>query len=58
MTQDFFVVTEQTGKSGKYVEKEKTIRGVRKILEGELDRLPDEALLDIGDLSDLREINL
>ncbi len=58
MTQDFFVVTEQTGKSGKYVEREKTVRGIRKILEGELDRLPDEALLDIGDLSDLKEVNL
>ena len=58
MTQDFFVVTEQTGKSGKYVEREKTVRGVRKILEGELDRLPDEALLDINELSDLKEINL
>jgi len=58
MTQDFFVVTEQTEKSGKYVEREKTVRGVRKILEGELDRLPDEALLDINELSDLKEINL
>ncbi len=50
MAQDFFIITEQTGKSGKYVEREKTVRGVRKILKGELDRLPDEKLLGIGDL--------
>ena len=51
MSQDFFIITEQTGKSGQYVEREKTVQGVRKILKGELDRLPDEELLDIGDLS-------
>lgn len=50
MTQDFFVITEQTRKPGKYVGREKTVRGVRKILEGELDQLPDEALLGIDDL--------
>ncbi len=50
MTQDLFVLTKQTGKPGKYVGREKTVRGIRKILEGELDRLPDEALLGIGDL--------
>ncbi len=53
MSQDFFVVTEQTGREGKYVRKEKTIEGVRAILQGKLDDQSDEALLDIGDLDDL-----
>jgi len=50
MSQDFFIVAEQTGRLGKYVEREKTVQGVRKILKGELDQLPDEKLLDVGDL--------
>jgi len=58
MTQPFFVVAEQTGKPGKYIEREKTIQGVTKILEGELDQVSDETLLNISDLSDLEEINL
>jgi len=54
MTQAFFVVAEQTGKPGKYVGRERTIQGVTKIIEGRLDQIPDEALLNIGDLSDLK----
>ncbi len=54
MSQDFFVISEQTNRPGKYVKKDKTVEGVKKILEGELDRYSDEALLDIGDLSELK----
>ena len=50
MTQDFFVVTEQVGKPGKYVKREETVAGVKKILEGELDRFSDEELLESEDL--------
>jgi F-type H+-transporting ATPase subunit beta len=54
MTQDFFVVSEQTKKPGKYVERNKTIDGVEKIIRGDLDKLPDESLLFIGGLEDLK----
>lgn len=53
MTQNFFVVSEQTGKPGQYVEKEKTIEGIKMILEGNLDKISDEKLLNIKDLSEI-----
>ena len=53
MTQDLFVVSDQTNRPGKYVKREKTIKGVKEILEGNLDRLPDEILLNIGDLDEI-----
>lgn len=54
MTQNLFTVAEQTGIAGQYVKKEETIKGVKKILEGELDRVPEEAFLYIGGLKDLK----
>jgi len=54
MTQDLSVVSSQTGKPGKYVTKEKTIEGIKKILEGKFDRIPDEKFLFIGDLTELK----
>jgi len=53
MTQDLFVVADQTGRPGKYVNREKTIEGVREILEGNLDRLPDDILLNIGSIEEI-----
>jgi F-type H+-transporting ATPase subunit beta len=54
MTQDLFVVSDQTGKQGKYIKRDKTINDVVAILNGQLDRVPEQALLYIGDLSELR----
>lgn len=53
MTQNLFTVADQTGVPGQYVKREETIKGVKAILEGELDRIPKEAFLFIGSLSDL-----
>ena len=53
MTQNLFVVEDQTGTPGQYVAREETIRGVKEILQGNLDHLPDESLLFIGSLNDL-----
>lgn len=53
MTQNFFVVSDQTGKRGQYVRKEKTIEGVRAILEGKLDKVDDSKLIDLEDVSQL-----
>ncbi len=54
MSQNLFVVAEQTGIPGQYVKIEKTVEGVQKILKGELDSLSEEAFLNIGDLDDLK----
>ena len=48
MTQNLFSVSEQTGKPGQYVKKEEVIKGVKLILEGELDRIPEDKFLYIG----------
>jgi len=54
MTQNLFVVSEQTGRPGQYVKREDTIRGVREILDGKLDSVPPEAFLYIGSTEDLK----
>ena len=54
MTQNLFTVEDQTGIPGKYVKKEETIEGVKAILEGRLDHVPEEAFLYIGSLKDLK----
>ena len=53
MTQNLFTVAEQSGVPGQYVKREETIKGVRAILEGKLDHVPEQAFLFIGGLSDL-----
>jgi len=53
MTQNLFTVAEQTGRAGQYVKREETIKGVKAILEGELDQVPEDAFLYIGGLADL-----
>jgi F-type H+-transporting ATPase subunit beta len=54
MTQNLFTVSEQTGTKGQYVKREETIKGVKAILEGRLDRTMEESFLFIGGLNDLK----
>jgi len=54
MTQNLFTVTEQTGIPGQYVKRKETVKGVKAILEGELDRVPEKSFLYIGSLNDLK----
>jgi F-type H+-transporting ATPase subunit beta len=54
MTQNLFMVESQTGIPGVYVKKEETIEGVKAILEGKLDNVPEERFLYIGGLKDLK----
>lgn len=56
MTQPLFVVQNQTGIEGKYVKREDTVRGVRKILEGETDDIPEEFLLNLGSLDEISSL--
>lgn len=53
MTQSFFVAEEQTGRKGVYVPLKDTIAGVKSILEGKVDQLPEEKLRYIGKLDDV-----
>lgn len=55
MTQDLFVVSDQSKRPGKYVTRMETVEGIEKILRGDLDKFPDESLLFIGSLSDLKK---
>jgi len=54
MTQDFSVVEDQTQRKGKFVKRKETIEGVKAILEGKLDQIPTERLLNIGSLKELK----
>ena len=56
MTQTIFVVEDQSGQPGKYIQREKTVNDVRDILAGKLDDFPEDKLLYIGDLSELRQV--
>lgn len=56
MTQPLFIVQNQTGIEGKYVKRDETVRGVKKILEGETDDIPEEFLLNLGSLDEISTI--
>ena len=55
MTQDLFVVQDQSGKPGKFVKKDRTVLDIRDILAGKLDNVDENQLLYIGDLTDLQK---
>lgn len=54
MTQNFFVVEDQTGKPGHYVKVKDTLDGVEAILKGEVDDIPPENFLYIGTLNEIK----
>jgi F-type H+/Na+-transporting ATPase subunit beta len=53
MTQSFYVSAEQTGRQGVYVPLEKTVSGVKDIIEGKYDDVSEDKFLYIGSLDDL-----
>ena len=55
LSQPFFVAKVFTGADGRYVELEKTIEGFEKILNGEVDDLPENAFYMVGDLDEAIE---
>jgi len=58
MTQSFFVAEAQRSMgSGVFVGKDAVVADVAAILEGKLDQTPEETLLYIGRLSDLKAKN-
>jgi F-type H+-transporting ATPase subunit beta len=52
MTQSFFTAEEQTGRSGVYVSLVDTIAGVKAILDGKADQIPEDKLKYIGKLEE------
>jgi F-type H+-transporting ATPase subunit beta len=55
LSQPFFVAEVFTGSPGKYVSLENTIKGVKGILEGEYDHLPESAFYMVGDMNEAIE---
>ncbi|MFH0890479.1 MAG: F0F1 ATP synthase subunit beta [Candidatus Liptonbacteria bacterium] len=53
LSQPFFVAETFTGRSGKYVKLEDTVRGFREILEGKHDDLPEDNFYMKGDISEV-----
>lgn len=53
MTQNFYVAENQTGKSGTYVPRDKTVNDVQAILRGDFDEIPDSKFMFIGSTEDL-----
>jgi len=54
LSQPFFVATQFTGMSGKYVSIEDTISGFEEILAGELDHIPEQAFIYKGSIDEVK----
>src|SRR5882672_2089141 len=55
LSQPFFVAEVFTGTPGKYVKLEDTVKGFKRIVQGELDDLPEQAFYMRGDIDDAIE---
>jgi len=53
LTQPMFVAEAFTGREGRYVPIQETVRGFREILDGKHDDLPEEAFLMAGTIDDV-----
>jgi len=52
LSQPFFVAEVFTGASGKYVPIRETVRGFKKILDGECDHIPEQAFFMVGTIEE------
>ncbi len=55
LTQPMFVAAQFTGRDGRYVKIEDTVRGFREILEGKHDDLPEQAFYMVGTIEEAVE---
>jgi F-type H+-transporting ATPase subunit beta len=53
LSQPMFVAEAYTGRSGRYVPREETVRGFKEILEGKHDSLPEQAFFMQGTIDDV-----
>ena len=54
-SQPFHVAEQFTGREGRYVELKDTIEGFRRIVDGELDELPEQAFYMVGGIEEVEE---
>ncbi|MBP1692133.1 MAG: atpD [Chloroflexi bacterium] len=54
-SQPFFVATQFTGREGRYVSMRETVRGVREILDGKHDDIPEQAFNMVGAIEEAVE---
>lgn len=55
LSQPFFVAETFTGRPGRYVKREETIKGFARILSGELDEVPEENFYMKGNIDEVEE---
>ncbi|WP_217988425.1 F0F1 ATP synthase subunit beta [Aliifodinibius salipaludis] len=55
LSQPFFVAEQFTGQPGTYVNIDDTVKGFKKILDGELDHLPEKAFYMVGTIEEAEE---
>ncbi len=55
LSQPFFVAEQFTGRPGKYVPIEETIRGFKELVEGKWDHLPEQAFYMVGNIDEAIE---
>jgi len=55
LSQPFFVAEQFTGKSGKYVKIEDTIKGFDELISGNLDHIPEQMFFMVGGLDEVLE---
>lgn len=55
LSQPFFVAETFTGKPGKYVKREETIKGFKMIVDGHMDEIPEQAFYMVGPIEDVYE---
>ncbi len=55
LSQPMFVAEVFTGREGKYVSREETVRGFQEILEGKHDALPEQAFFMVGTIDEAVE---
>lgn len=53
LSQPLFVAETFTGKPGKYVKRQETIKGFKMIVDGELDEIPEQAFYMVGPIEDV-----
>ena len=55
LTQPMYVAAQFTGRDGRYVKIEETVRGFREILDGKHDDLPEQAFYMVGSIAEVIE---
>ncbi len=55
LSQPFFVAAQFTGKEGRYVKLEDTIKGFKEIIDGKHDEIPEGAFYMVGDINEAVE---